>query len=309
MTKYLITGGKGFIGRALAKKLNGEIVILSRKKPEKNTLEVKYKYITKSIDRITRTDLEGIDVIYHCASTVDNYGILENPHKDIGINLTQLVSLLEKLKHLTKKPKIVYLSTFFVYGNYYDKCKKLVNEDTPTNPLSLYSATKLCAESIIKLYGRLYQIPYVICRLTNIYGPGDKATHKKGVLNYFVNLARRNKSLKLYDGGNFIRDYVYIDDLVSALTLLEKQGKNDTFLIASGTSVKLKNVIKTICKLLESKSKVVSIKMPKFHQAVGVNSFQADASKIKSLGWRPKINYKKGLKMLTEAMMNTRVKK
>lgn len=296
---YLITGGTGFIGSGLLKNLKGTIISVSRSKKIKIEKQFpKVIFLFKEIDELTTQELQGVDVIYHCASTTDNFGILENPHIDIDTNLSQLVSLLEKLKKLTKKPKIMYLSTFFVYGNYYDTYTKRVNEDTPTNPLSLYSATKLCAESILKLYSRMYAIPYVICRLSNIYGSGDKALHKKGVLNYFIDLARQNKSLKLYDGGNFIRDYVYIDDLISALILLEKQGKNDTFLIASGTSIKFKDVIKTICRLLESRSKIVSIPSPQFHKAVGVNSFQADVSKIKSLGWKPKTSIQEGLQTI-----------
>lgn len=295
----IVLGGTGFIGSALLSGLPDTVISISRTKKPK--LEAKYphvKFLYKSIKHLTHEDIVYADTIFYCASTTDNFGILENPHKDIDINLNQLVSFLEKIKSSAQKPKIIYLSTFFVYGNYYDAYQKRVNEETPTDPLSLYSATKLCAESILKLYGRMYDIPIVICRLSNIYGVGDQALHKKGVLNYFIKLAKKNKDLTLYDNGNFVRDYVYIDDLISALVLIQAKANNDTFLIASGTSTSFKNVIETICKLTGSTSKFSSIQSPTFHRAVGVTSFKADISKLRSLGWKPKVTLKEGLKRI-----------
>jgi len=191
-----------------------------------------------------------------------------------------------------------------VYGNTYQRLKKPIDEESPTDPLSLYPATKLCAESILKLYGKLYHISYVICRLTNIYGPGDKATHKKGVLNYFIKQALEGKKLQLYDNGNFIRDYLFIDDLINALQILETKALNDTYLVGYGTSVAFKDMIAEIHRLTKSSSQIVSIKSPAFHQAVGVFDFKGNTAKIRALGWKPKIDHKTGLHMLVNAVRN-----
>jgi nucleoside-diphosphate-sugar epimerase len=206
---------------------------------------------------------------------------------------------------MKKKPKIVYLSTFFVYGNQYSIDKKPLNEESRTDPLSLYPATKLCTESIITLYSRLYDIPYTICRLTNVYGPNDLATNKKGVINYFIQKALEGKPLTIYDGGRFWRDYLYIDDAVRAILLTSKQKKSGTYLIASGDSILFSNLITIIHKATKSKSAIVSVPTPPFHEVVGVGDFKADISKLKSLGWKPKVNHNQAIKKIVVSMQSS----
>src|SRR3990167_8730196 len=93
--KYLITGGTGFIGAELAKKLDGNVTIVSRKIPTKATINGNLKFIKKAVKKITAKDLEQIDVIYHCASTVDNYNVLTKPMLDVDTNIKGTIHLLE----------------------------------------------------------------------------------------------------------------------------------------------------------------------------------------------------------------------
>lgn len=296
---YLVTGGFGFIGSALASKLTGTVTIVSRSKKHSHRITSSdFKILYKRVGKLTKKDLNHIDVIYHCASTVDNFTVLETPYKDVDINIKETIHLLELCKELIKKPKVVYLSTFFVYGNQYRVDKKPLDEESKTNPLSLYPATKLCTESIITLYSRLYDIPYTICRLTNIYGPTDLATNKKGVINYFIKKALDGKTLTMYDGGNFWRDYLYIDDAVRAILLTSKQKESGTYLIGSGIPILFSDLISIIHKETKSNSEIVSVSTPSFHHVVGIGDFKADTSKLESLGWKPKINHTKGIKTI-----------
>lgn len=302
MNSYLITGGFGLIGSALANATDGKITILSRTNNHKDRVtKDKIKVILKDLKEITKKDLQGIDVIYHCASTVDNYHILTDPLIDIETNLIGTIKLLEACKDLKKKPKIIFLSTFFVYGNEYEKTKKQITEDSPTDPLALYPSTKLCAESIIKLYSKLYDIPYLICRLTNVYSELEDFTNKKkGALNYMIMLAVQGKPLSVYRGGNFKRDYIHLDDVVSAIKFLENIAVNDTFLVGYGKGVLFKDFIDYIHKLTGKKSKITEIEPPEFHKIVGVTNFIANTKKINNLGWKPIINYKEGLKRVVD---------
>ncbi|OGE16780.1 hypothetical protein A3F00_02485 [Candidatus Daviesbacteria bacterium RIFCSPHIGHO2_12_FULL_37_11] len=295
---YFITGGYGFIGSELVNNIDGKVTILVRSEKHKERIKNKNcKVIKKDISNITKKDLEGIDVIYHLASTVDNYNVLTNPYLDVKTNITGTIKLLEICKDLPKKPKIIYLSTFFVYGNEYSKSKKSINEESKTDPLAIYPATKLCAESIIKLYSRLYKIPYIICRLTNVYGEHeDYNNKKKGALNYLIMQAVKDEPLLIYKGGNFKRDYIYVDDVVSAIQFLEKKNiVNDTYLVGYGTAILFKDMIDYIHKLTEKKSRIIQIEPPEFHKVVGIADFTADTSKINKLGWRAKIDYKDGV--------------
>ena len=126
-TSYLITGGYGLIGSALANLLAGNIIILTRSEKNKHRLTKDVKTIVKDLLRIEKTDLEGIDIVYHLASTVDNYSVLTNPYLDVETNINGTIRLLEICKNLSRKPKIIFLSTFFVYGNEYDKTKIPIN--------------------------------------------------------------------------------------------------------------------------------------------------------------------------------------
>ncbi len=305
-TSYLITGGYGLIGSALANSLTGSVTILSRSEKNKDRLTKDAKLIIKDILEIEKKDLEGIDIVYHLASTVDNYNVLTHPYLDVETNINGTIRLLEICKDFARKAKIVFLSTFFVYGNEYDRTKTPINEMSKTDPLAIYPATKLCTETIIKLYSRLYDIPYLICRLTNVYSENeDHNNRKKGGLNYMIMQAVKGKTLSVYGGGNFYRDYIHVDDVVSALNFLENKNiKNDTFLIGFGKPILFKDMINYFLKITEKKSKVVEIEPPEFHKAVGITNFVADTSKIKNLGWKAKINYREGIKRIVKRYKN-----
>lgn len=298
--RYLITGGSGFIGSALANKLEGSVAVLSRSDSHRDRLKRKdVKILIKNLHELDSEDIKNIDYIYHCASTVHNFHVLTDPFIDIETNLKGTIRILELCKDLPKKPKIIYTSTFFVYGNEYDRVKKPINENSATDPLGLYSATKLCAESIIKLYSRIYGIPYIICRLTNVYGAEESFDNpKKGGINFLAMKAIKGEDISLYNGGNFYRDYIYVDDVVDALMFLEDKANNDLFLVGYGKPVKFKELVNYLLDHTDGKSKVFDINPPPLYQAVGVNNFVADVSKINSLGWRARINYTEGLKRI-----------
>lgn len=298
-----ITGGYGLIGSEIVNHTKGNVTILTRSKTyEKRITKTGTKVLIKELKELVAKDLEGMDVVYHLASTVDNYNVLTNPYVDVETNINGTIRLLEACRSLNKKPKVIFLSTFFVYGNEYDRTKTPINEMSRTDPLAIYPATKLCAESIIKLYSRLYDIPYLICRLTNVYSENeDHNNRKKGGLNYMIMQAVKGETLSVYRGGNFYRDYIHVDDIVAALNFLEnKKISNDTFLIGYGEPVLFRDMVSCIHKLTAKKSKIAEVEPPFFHSVVGINNFVADISKIKKLGWTPKINYKIGIKKVVD---------
>ena len=294
---YLITGGYGLIGSLLANTLDGKVTILSRSEKHKERIKRDdVRVLIKDLNKIEKSDLDGIDVIYHCASTVDNYNVLTNPYIDIETNITGTIKILEICKNLAKKPKIIFPSTFFVYGNEYARTLKPINEESKTDPLAIYPATKLCTESIIKLYTKLYQIPYIICRLTNVYGEEEEYDNKKkGGLNYLLMRLVKGEPTSIYKGGNFCRDYIYVGDVVDAFQFLESRVSNDTFLVGYGKSILFKDIIAYTQTLSNNKSPITEIESPPFHKVVGITNFVADCSKIRNLGWKPKVDYKVGI--------------
>lgn len=300
---FFITGGYGLIGSSLANAIPGNVTILTRSKQHEKRIKKKgVRVLEKDLLETEKKDLEGIDVIYHCASTVDNYNVLSNPYVDVNTNINGTIKLLEACKELSRKPKIIFLSTFFVYGDEYDRTHTSINEESKTEPLSIYPATKLCTESIIKLYSKLYNIPYLICRLTNVYGENEDFNNKKkGALNYMIMQALKGETLSIYKGGNFYRDYIFVDDVITALLFLEKKVvQNDLYLIGYGKPILFKNLVNHILDLTNTKSKLIEIDPPRFHKIVGIGNFVANTSKINSLGWNPTIDYKEGIQKIVE---------
>ena len=300
--KYLITGGLGMIGSELANKLDGQICVLAPSKKNKDQITRKdTKFLIKDIKNITLGDLKEIDCVYHCASTLHNYHVLTDPYIDTETNIKGTIHLLELIKDLPKKPHLIFPSTTNVYGNEYDRTGEPINEESKVNPLGLYPITKLCAEQIIELYSRLYDIPYSICRITNVYSLIESIDDpKKAWLNFFIMNTVKGKPTKIYDGGNFVRDYIFIDDVIDALMFVEKLEQNDTFLIGYGKSVKFKDLIDYVLENTGNKARVGKMEPPAFHKAVGVKNFVANTEKINKLGWKAKVDYKEGLQKVID---------
>ncbi|MBI5613919.1 NAD-dependent epimerase/dehydratase family protein [Candidatus Gottesmanbacteria bacterium] len=300
---YLVTGGYGLIGSTLVNSLSDKVTVLTRSDKHKDRITNKnVTSIKKSLNNLEKKDLEGINVIYHFASTVDNYNVLSDPYIDVETNIHGTIRLLEICKDLPIKPLIIYPSTFFVYGNEYDKTKTPINEESKTNPLALYPATKLCTESVISLYNKLYDIPYIITRLTNVYGEKEEYNNKKkGGLNYLIMQAVKGEEIHIYKGGNFIRDYIHVDDVVRALRFLEQKNLHETYLVGYGKPVLFRSIIDYLLKITGNKSKVVEIDPPRFHTIVGINNFEADTSKIQKLCWTASIDYKEGIDRIVKA--------
>jgi len=297
----LITGGKGFIGSHLAKKYINKghnVTIITRKSPKNNLqgFEDKINVIEKDVRNIKKCDIKGIDKIFHCASTVDNYNIFDKPYIDVKTNILGTIALLEACRNHNPEAEIIFTSTFFVNGN-----PEIlpVTDRIKENPLGLYGATKLCAEHIINTYARVFGLKTKIARLSNVFGIGEQNTNnKKAAFNRMIWLAVSNDTIKLYDNGKIKRDYIYIDDVISALEIIEQKGRNSLdqiYYVSYGRSISLRNLVDIILKE-SGKGKVEIVESPDFHKAVGIDDFYCDISPLIELGWQQKITITEGIK-------------
>ena len=299
--KILITGGMGFIGSHLAKKYvqnQDKVYILSRSENKKNNIngiEDKVNLIIKDVKEIGETDVVDKDYIFHLAGTVDNYAIKEDkPYKDIEINCNGTIALLEACKKYNPKPRIVFGSTFFVNGNV-DKLP--VDMNSPCNPLGLYPATKLAAEHFCHIYYNLFDLNITIARFTNVFGPFEKSNNKKKAgFNFIINQAVKGEEIQIYNNGNFIRDYIYVEDVADAcVTLAEKGETNKVYYVGRGEFTKFRKLIDIIEEQIPN-TKIKIIEPPEFHKKVGITNFVCDNSDLKKLGWTPKFSLEEGIR-------------
>jgi len=259
-----VFGGSGFIGQAFCDKKKSDVVIIDRN-----------SFIPLS------------DKVLYLISTVDNYNILSDSKLDINTNLIHLMNVLDECRKI-KDIEFTFISSWFVYGD----TTLPAREDSICNPRGFYSITKYAAELLIHSYCKTFGINYKIIRLGNVVGNSDsKISKKKNALQYLINEMKENRPINLYNNGNFYRDYIHIDDVVSGIEFLMDKGENGTtYNLSGGTPILFRDIIDYAYKALNSSSEIGNMEPTDFHKIVQVESMYLDTSKIKNMGFQIKNN-------------------
>jgi len=316
MKNVLITGGLGFIGTALAKK------IIEKKIAKKCILVDNfggyinpllnnfYDYRKKRLEKIPKNKfiIERLDtnnfkalyqvikkynpeIIFHTAAlplakiTNVNADEAKQGSVDSTINLIDSIRMM-KSKYF-KKLRFVYISSSMVYGDFK---KKIVKEDDYKNPKDAYGIMKYSGEIITEGLCKLYNIPYTIIRPSAVYGPMDM---NRRVTQIFIEAAIKGEKITV-EGSNEKLDFTYIDDLVDGLILAATkfQGINEIFNITCGKGRKLidfANILKKYFKNLEIKIK------PRDKTKPSRGTLSIEKAR-KKLGYKPKIKIETGIK-------------
>jgi UDP-glucuronate 4-epimerase len=216
-----------------------------------------------------------------------------NPEKYIDVNIKGFFNIIE----LSKKFKVdlfLFASSSSVYGD--NKSNKLTERDNSIKPISLYGATKLSNEIIAYTYSKLFRLNSVGLRFFTVYGPWGRPDMS---LNQFVKNIISNKKINLFNGGDHVRDFTYIDDIIFGIVkIIKNKFKNkkskipyQILNISSSRPVKLKYYLKTIEKKLSKKSKIKLLPL----QKGDIRKTHGDTSEIKKIGYKPKISIEKGI--------------
>lgn len=297
-TRILVTGGAGFIGFHLCKKLSGftrNLTIydnLSSGKVE-NVKHLPNVHFVKGdvLDLKKLHSQEKADLIFHLAAQVVVPYSMENPIEDFETNARGTLNVLEKARK--DDARVVFTSSAAVYGN---TTKLPTPENYGFNPSSCYGLSKVVGEQYCNMYSKQYGLDITILRLANVYGP-----RCHGVIPDFLDKISRNpEKLEIIGTGLQSRDFVHISDVVEVfiLSTVSEVAVGETFNIGFGKTTKIIDLAKMILKILGLSDKTV-ITTTNVPWQGDINTIWFDISKVKKdLKWHPKISLEDNLKKL-----------
>ncbi|NTU66717.1 MAG: NAD-dependent epimerase/dehydratase family protein [Candidatus Moranbacteria bacterium] len=303
--KILITGGAGFIGSNLAKKLmdrKDKVVLIDNFNdyydPKLKQDRIK-KYLKgydfklykgdirdqKLLERIFKN--EKIDKVMHLAAMAGVRYSLKDPFLYEDVNIKGTMNLLE-MSAKYKIKNFVFASSSSVYGN--NKKMPFSETDSVDTPISPYAATKKCTELIAHVYSHIYGLNVSGLRFFTVYGPWGRPDM---ALFSFTSNILDGKAIDVYNRGKMSRNFSYIDDIVSGIiAVLDKPAKYEIYNIGGDKEETLMRYIEVLEENLGQKAKKNLLPM----QPGDVPSTCADIKKLRKLGWKPATRIEEGIK-------------
>lgn len=303
--RVLITGGLGFIGSNIARRLaqhDAQVLLVDSLIPEYggnlyNIAGIEDR-VTVNIsdvrDQFAMNHLvKGHDVMFNLAGTLSHTDSMADPFTDLEINCRSQLSILESCRHHNPDIKIVFAGTRGQYG----RARYLpVDENHPLHPTDVNGINNNAGEAYHLLYNQVYGIRATSLRLTNTYGPRHQMHHhRQGIINWFVRLAIEGKEIPIYGDGRQVRDTNYVDDVVEALLLaaLNEKADGEVFNVG-GEPANLLELAEIITELAGGSYR--TIPYPETARAIEIGDYVADSSKAQSmLAWQPRVGLREGL--------------
>lgn len=296
---FLITGAAGFLGSSLANHLAREghqvrgLDDLSTGDPKVLSPDVHFTRGDVSDRPKLWTLLQDVDVVYHVAARVSVQESILYPRDYNTVNVGGTVALMEATRDVGVK-RVVLASSGAVYGDMNDGSLK--ETDIP-NPRSPYAVSKISAEHYVRTIGNLWNIETVSLRIFNAYGPGQHLppSHPP-VVPHYLRQALRGGTLVAHGDGSQTRDYIYVDDVVSAMVAAATSPNvnGQVINVGAGVETSIKELINTVLDVTNSKANVVY----NTQTSGGVSRMKADLTLSKEkLRFTPSINLLEGLKL------------
>lgn len=260
--QFLITGAAGFLGSALANRLVREghsvrgLDDLSVGDPAALLPEVQFTRGDVNDRPKLWTLMQDVDCVYHLAARVLVPESMLYPREYNQVNVGGTVTLMEAMRDVGVQ-RVVFASSGAIYG---DQEEQPVRESAEPHPRSPYAVSKLAAEYYIRTIGALWGIETVCLRVFNAYGPGQALppVHAPVIMN-FLRQAQQNGTLVVHGDGNQTRDYVYLDDVVTAMVAASTApGVNNLVInIGSGQETSIRELIRLVTEVTRGSPEVV----------------------------------------------------
>jgi UDP-glucose 4-epimerase len=303
----MITGGLGFIGSNLARRLValGADVLLV------DSLITDYGGNLFNIDGIAdrvRVNVADIrqqstmnylvrdrDTIFSLAGQVSHIDSMKDPYTDLEINCRSQLTVLEACRNHNPTVKVVFAGTRQVYGR---PDSLPVDETHLVRPTDVNGINKAAGENYHIVYNNVFGVRACSLRLTNVYGPRQLIKHnRQGFIGWFIRMAIENQPIHIYGDGSQLRDFVYVDDAADAFLRAgaAETCNGEVFNVAGETPISLRDLTTLLIKVAGSGT-VDYVEWPAEKKAIDIGSFYADSTKFKTTtGWTPSVPLADGL--------------
>jgi nucleoside-diphosphate-sugar epimerase len=300
MAKYLITGGAGFIGSNLARRLlslGDEVVVLddfsSGKRENIEDIGDRIRLVEGDICNIdtVKEAMVGIDYVFHQAAVVSVPRSIDDPVRTNEVNVDGTLNCLIVARD-SKVKRFVFAASSSAYG---DSPELPKHEDMPPCPLSPYGVSKMVGEMYCRVFYEVYGLPTVSLRYFNIFGPyQDPESQYAAVVPIFISKLLKSESPVVYGDGEQSRDFTYIDNAVQANLLAIRSDKADgqTINVACGSQYTLNQLVRGLQRLTgaDIDPTYAAARTGDIKHSLG------DISRASNLlGYEPRVSFEEGL--------------
>jgi len=303
--RVLITGGLGFIGSTLARRLvrlGADVLVVDSMVPDYGG----NLFNLDGCEGLIRTNISDIrdpysmghlvgdrELVFNLAGQTSHLDSMHDPFTDLAINCTAQLSLLEICRKHNPGVKIVFASTRQIYG----RPQYLpVDERHPLNPVDVNGINKIAGESYHMLYNQVYGLRSTVLRLTNTYGPRMRVKDaRQTFLGVWIRAVIEGRSFEVW-GGEQLRDFTYVDDAVDALMIAAINDSLDgkAFNLGGDSVVSLRQAAETLARV--SGGSFGIHEFPAERKRIDIGDYYGDDTAFRAAsGWAPRVLLEEGL--------------
>jgi len=308
----LVTGGLGFIGSNLARvlvTLGSEVTVVDDLGPAYGGNRFNLDGVADRVrileedtadDKAMRAVVPRFETIFNLVGQVSHVDSMETPLGDLYTNVTSHIGLLEACRRTGSKAKIVFAGTRGQYGR---PTETPVSERAPLAPIDVNGINKQAGESYHFVYAKAYGMRATSLRLTNTYGPRHTMkTARQGVFAWFLRQALDDQEIRLFGGGDQLRDWNWVGDVVAALlmAMYNPAADGEVFNLGTAAPASLRTVAEMLIRLCGS-GLVKLVPYPEHLKSIEIGDYIGDYAKIKRvLGWEPRLPLEDGVRTTVE---------